>query len=352
MKDAAGHHIAIKPITVDGIIYRLQQHGGITVYANELLRRMARDNVDFGVLAYGGNVPSEVQRVTSSLQMRKLERYRSLRSDAPTVFHSTYYRIGTGKRVRNVTTVHDFTYERYVSGPRKWIHSTQKFAAIRAADAVICISENTRQDLLKFLPEVNEDRIVVVPNGVSESYFPQPEHTALHAYPFVLFVGARGGYKNFEAAAHAVSRLPDVHLIAVGGGAFSPGEKRLLDDILPSRYKHSGLVTDESLNNLYNEALCLMYPSAYEGFGIPVLEAMRAGCPVIALRASSIPEVAGNAGILLEDADAERMADAITRASTPTHRAELREMGFKQVLKFSWEYTYDRTRAVYRSLLS
>jgi mannosyltransferase len=101
---------------------------------------------------------------------------------------------------------------------------------------------------------------------------------------------------------------------------------------------------------LYNDAVCLWYPSSYEGFGIPPLEAMRAGCPFIALNRSSIPEVAGNAGILLEEADPAAIASAIEQCTLTERRAQLRHLGFEQAQKFSWQHTFEATASIYREL--
>ena len=124
-----------------------------------------------------------------------------------------------------------------------------------------------------------------------------------------------------------------------------------MERAIPGRYIHHGHASGERLKNLYHGALCLVYPSAYEGFGLPVLEAMMARCPVIALRTSSIPEVAGDAAILLDAPDERDLADAIVKISGSDTRSELIVKGVVRSKLFSWDATYLKTRAVYEALL-
>jgi mannosyltransferase len=271
-------------LVVDGIIYSLQRGGGITVYFNEILRRMETDLADgFQLLVYAGSAANQdyLPVSTNIRSIRVAERYRHCPVPGQaSLFHSSYYRL-PDRRVPVVTTVHDFIYERFGSGPRRWLHSWQKFAAIRASQAVICISESTRRDLRQFLPDVQPERLHVVHNGVSSAFYPlAPEAVAEAAgRPYVLFVGARSGYKNFARLVQAMAELSDLDLVSVGGGGLTPQELELVHRLLGGRFVHHLGVSNAHLNQLYNGAFCLAYPSAYEGFGIPVLEAMRAGCP-------------------------------------------------------------------------
>lgn len=340
----------IRPVLFDGIIYSLQKHGGITVYFNELLQRMGAHGIPFRTVIYAGS-SDHATALPGNLEMRRprsAERFR--RCQVPVdfgVFHSSYYRL-PDRRMTTITTVHDFTYERFVTGPRRWLHSRQKFAAIRGSHAIICISENTRRDLLDFLPDVAPERVHVVYNGVGDAFFLlSAEAKAASARPYALFVGARGGYKNFKLVVAALARLPNLGLVCVGGGPLAQDETALVDQHLLGRFQHRSGIAEQALNELYNRAYCLVYPSAYEGFGIPVLEAMRAGCPVVAFNGSSIPEVAGEAALLIDQLTADALADALTKLESAVLRAVLRQKGLDRAKTFSWQRTFEQTLRVY-----
>lgn len=341
-------------ITIDGIIYSLQRHGGITVYFNELLRRLKfRSAGDCSAVIYEGSAANAefLPAGYETRPMRLAERYRRCPLIAKVdLFHSSYYRL-PDRRVPVVTTVHDFIYERFASGPRKWIHSWQKFAAIKSSHAVICVSESTRRDLLHFLPDIQPERLHVVHNGVSSAFHPlSPEMISTGAMrPYVLFLGARSGYKNFMPLVQAMSNLRDLDLVCIGGGVLTPQESELLQCHLAGRFIHHLGVSDLQLNQFYNGAFCLAYPSAYEGFGIPVLEAMRAGCPVIAMNSSSIPEVAGSAAQLLPEASPGALHTAISTLNQTGKREHFRQLGLKQASLFSWDRTFAETCKVYEA---
>lgn len=321
-------------ITIDLIINSLQKHNaGISVYFGEMINFFHKKKITF-----------------TKENTKKPLRYFDAKNIKTDLFHSSYYRLSKNRKVKNITTVHDFTYEKFTHGPKRWLHSWQKFRAIRRSDAIICISENTKRDLLYYLPDVDPAKITVIYNGVSDLFFPIADLEPAEK-PYVLFVGARGGYKNFKAAAEAVALLPGIELCAVGGGRFSNEETVWLERLLPGRYHHAGMVSTETLNLLYNQAVALLYPSSYEGFGIPVAEAMRAGCPVIAVNASSIPEVAGEAGLLVESADPHLLRSALERVLDEGQRAQLVIKGLKQSKRFSWDTTFEQTLAVYEKVL-
>jgi mannosyltransferase len=343
-------------LALDGIIFSLQRNGGISVYTRELFNRGILAGVDFELLLFDEQAVSRLgdhyHGVTQS-NRRVIERYRKCITPPNTeLFHSSYYRLPQSKKTPFITTVHDFTYEHFSSGIRRLVHSAQKYKAIREANAVICVSENTRKDLLELLPDVAKDKVRVVHLGASNTYFPlEIEKNMSVQKPYVLFVGSRFGYKNFSAVVNALGLLLDVDLVCVGGGIFSKSELLTLERLIPGRYHHEGIVNDERLNFLYNNARCLIYPSSYEGFGIPVLEAMRAGCPVIALNLSSIPEVAGDAAILLEADDPQLIAAAIEQVLDDEFCNEIKQRGFLRSKLFSWDHTFNCTVDIYQEIL-
>ncbi|WP_071809257.1 glycosyltransferase family 4 protein [Franconibacter pulveris] len=328
-------------ILYDGILSNLQSYGGITVYFRELISRLNKS--EHVVVEY--NAQASLSKNSIIRKPRLLERYRNfqMKDLEASVFHSTYYRIPDVKKMPVITTVHDFTYELYVQGMKKKVHSWQKNKAIHASDIIVCVSNNTANDLLKYC-KVDEDKIHVIYNGVSEDYFP----LNLEATNQVLFVGARSGYKNFSLAVKAISQTKGLFLGIIGGGDLSSKEEAMLNSLLPSRYKYYGKVTNEELNYLYNTAYCLLYPSEYEGFGIPVIEAMRARCPVIAANRSSIPEVAGNSAILLNTITVNNLADALMTVSSC--RTSLVNNGLLQANKFSWNRCFLETEQIYKEL--
>jgi mannosyltransferase len=343
-------------LVVDGIIYSLQTFGGISVYFNEILTRLDESSIEVDVVNFAPQMgkPPRFKRLGDTLAlMRPFERYRRFDWDARTskdaVFHSSYYRVPSNLSIPSVVTVHDFAYERSISGPRKWIHSAQKNAAIRSAQAIICISNSTRDDLMEFAGVRTGQSVHVIHNGSSEGF--RPILINQSDKPFLLFVGQRGRYKNFHALLRAMAMLPDLELRCVGGGLFSEREFVGIQSEVRRRVRHEGFVSDDGLNILYNQARCLVYPSSYEGFGIPVIEAMRAGCPVVSINCKAVREVGGPALVVAESLEPHDLSEAIRQACSPVDKAGRVQTGLKLAAEYSWDITYTKTLNVYRSLL-
>ena len=341
----------------DSIIFYLQKTGGISLYWYELLYRFLKDEGVKSTINYSGDLSGNVfgrmiAEGQSTPYLKNVSRYLDFPVPSKCdIVHSSYYRIPINKnKVRVITTVHDYTYEHYRSGLPKYIHSWQKDRAVKFSDGIIVISNSTKQDVLKFNPELDPKKISVINNGVSSGYHPLNDGEEI-TKDYVLFVGGRSGYKNFINVVPAVASFNNLKLYVVGA-PLTGSEINLLDRVLPNRYKCFTDVEVPFLNRLYNSALGLVYPSLYEGFGIPVAEAMAAGCPVIAANTSSIPEVAGDSGILLDSPESENIAYAIQLLTDNVYRDKLVCSGIAQSKKFSWDRCYKETKEFYMKVIS
>ena len=349
-------------IFFDNIIFSLQKSGGISVYWYELMSRFNKDKINVSYINYKGiqsNIfarklkLNEPQTFVKSNTFLFISRYTNLsvKSDKKFIFHSSYYRTCNNKKAINVTTVHDFTYEKYYGGIQKSIHCRQKYNAINNSDIIVCISENTKKDLLTYLPKTNIDKIRVIYNGVSDNYFRLPEkelNTSPDSLSYVLYVGSRESYKRFDLAVKALINT-DLKLYIVGGGALSKVENDFLNKELgENRFKHWGSIENKELNKLYNNAFCLLYPSEYEGFGIPVIEAQKAGCPVIAYNGSSVTEIAKDSALLFNNFD--EMYSLLYKLNDNDFRKDIIEKGLSNALKFSWDLTYSHYKNLYKEI--
>ena len=322
-------------IFYDGLIFDLQQRGGISTLFKEILLRMPNNRY---ILEHGRSFPH-------------LRRFKKRRVDPETfeIFHSTYYTLTTSP-VKNVTTVHDFVHEKILTGPKKQLQSLLIKRAVRSADRIICVSQNTFNDLVDIYGSGLEDRACVIHNGCSkDDFFSIPE---LQIKPYILFVGPRSGYKNFDVVVEALKSLPTLAVFCVGGGQFSAREVSLLNNNIPGRFCWKGFVSKQELNILYNQATCLVYPSTYEGFGIPILEAMSAGCAVACSNLSSLPEVGGTAPRYFNPLCSDDVRDAIEYLSIDENRKGHVKKGLLQSYDFSWDNTFQKTKNVSTDLLS
>jgi mannosyltransferase len=348
-------------VIYDNIVFNLQRSGGISVYWKELIDRVINEeNVDVSFIEYEGSeenifrkqlkIPSNMKQLKSSFPNIKINRYFNLANNLSekVIFHSSYYRTMRGKNIINVVTVHDFTYEKKFKSYRGKIHIFQKKRALENADAIICISENTKKDMIEIYPHLESKIIKVIYNGYnSKDYYYKPD---LKPGNNVVFVGARKGYKNFDKCVELMSKTQNIFLNIVGP-PLDREEVEFLNKKIPNRYKESTHVSNEELNDIYNNSICLIYLSDYEGFGIPIIEAMSAGCPVIALKKSSIPEVAGNAGLLFDTIEYDLIVNSIYKLRDDRQfREEQVELGLKNSKRFSWESCYEGVISFYQDL--
>ena len=361
-------------VAFDHQIFSLQRYGGIARYFFEIGERLARrTDTRIGVIApvhlnhyldrargmqvLGLRVPAVPKIRRAIIGMNDLLSGAAMKAWAPDIVHETYYGHGTApRRARSVITIHDMIPERlphlFEEGGAL---ARAKAEAVRRADHVICVSESTKRDLLDILG-VSVERVSVVHHA---SPFAQQERGESRrpppGEPFILYVGQRFGYKNFERLLAAYASSPRVHaafrLVCFGGERADDDRRRAQRAGVPERVLFAG-GDDAALASLYDTASAFVYPSLYEGFGIPLLEAMSFGCPVICSNTSSVPEVAGDAAEFFDPSDTCSIASAIERVLfAPERSTELARKGRSRARAFSWEIAADRTRAVYASLL-
>ena len=357
-------------LVLDNIIFSLQKAGGASVLWQQHIERLIEDKRFAPFFLEYNNAKqnffrNQISIDTNLIDLRNsdflsIKRYLNLNSlnNNKHLFHSSHYRLEYGKNVINVTTVHDFTYEHFVKGFRKKVHSYQKNLAINGSNGIICVSESTKKDLLRFLPETKKDKIKVIYNGVDEVFRPLEgivdfrKGHSFEDYSYLLYIGDRKTlYKNFNMAVNAtyLSKKP---LLIIGGGELTKEEAHFLKHKLGSGNFEILLgVSVTDLNYYYNKAFCLLYPSLYEGFGIPVVEAQRAGCPVVATNSSSIPEVIGNKYLMVANPTSQEFFCKIKELEfTNDLRKESIESGFAKSKKFSWKNTYEETTEFYKQL--
>jgi glycosyltransferase involved in cell wall biosynthesis len=264
-----------------------------------------------------------------------------------------------------VISVHDVSFKRYpeyFSLRDRVLFTTLLPGSLRRAAAVLTLSSHARDELLRFYPGLRTP-IYIVPAAPGASFRPLDREASASAMarvgvrrPFLLAVGSLQPRKNLVRLVEAFRRLhsaqPDVQLVIVGPGGFRSEwvERTIVSRGLSEAVLLPGYLPEEDLIALYNGAIALVYPSVYEGFGLPVVEAMACGCPVIAANTSSLPEVAGDAAILVDPFDASALHAAMLDVVTDARRSgELGARGIARAAHFSWARTAAAALAAYRA---
>ncbi len=361
-------------ILYDGQIYLYQTAGGINRYFANIISRLPEDFVPT-LTTYKApsvnypthpNLESFIYKINSFRPMRVSYSLEKCYFRAVTAFnsfdlvHPTYYSLLTGQEFNKckypiVLTVHDTIHEIF----GEWLDRSgqeveNKRKAISAAQAIICVSENTKKDLLERYPLAEEKVTVIyqaseINASLAHGSEPVPER------PYYLYVGGRNEYKNFDGLllgfAKAVSVRPDIALCVVGA-PFNQTEEKLIADLKLTEYvENYRYVSDRHLAKLYRCSVAFVYPSLYEGFGIPPLEAMSCETVVVASNCSSIPEVVDDAGILFDPKSIGDLADILlSLLDNPTERDRLIARGHQRAQAFSWDKTAAQTLDVYKTV--
>jgi glycosyltransferase involved in cell wall biosynthesis len=311
----------------------VQTRAGTARHVRGLLRALrGRAGLELELLSFGG--PGRVSSVVRDAVWYPFGLRRNGRD--LDLLHCTTFRGPTKAPVPRVLTVHDLALLRYPEAFPRWHRLYGPVAlrrTLRAADAVVAVSEFTKEETVA-LADVPAERISVVPNGVDEVFTPDGPATDGE---YVLAVATLEPRKNLGRAVEA-ARLAGVELRVVGargwGGVDVPG--------------WVGEVPDAELAALYRGARCVLYPSVYEGFGLPVLEAMACGTPVVTSRGTAMEEVAGGGAVLADPLDVEALAAGVAEAKA--RRDELVPVGLERAREFPWTRSGDAVEALWKEL--
>lgn len=338
----------------DDIIYSLQKNGGGSLYWTQILKKQPDDAVHYIYKGAEDNFFYDSNYIINakwlSEKLFQVKRYIDMRlyCTEKFIFHSSYYRLCKNPKAINITTVHDFTYERFRKDFKAIFHKIQKKHAVMNSDGVICISQSTLKDFWEFYPNYKGIVKVIYNAYDTHSYYLQDE-LSKERNKTVLFVGARTDYKRFDLAVELLSRFTDLKLLIIGGGDLTKEEIRLLDSKLFGRYEKFGYISNDELRELYNKAFFLCYPSEYEGLGCPVLEAQACGCPVVCQHVSSIPEVSNEIAIFIDD-NIDNNILKVQKLFDEKVYKQLQEDGLENVKHYSWDNTANETYAFYEEV--
>lgn len=343
-------------LLVDGVFFQLNNTGIARVWRS-VLELLATDRrfqiffldrgnapaiesikyIPFPVF-YANNCPADSQLIQDVCDNFRID-----------VFTSSYYT--TPISTPMLLMVYDMIPELFDfdMSPRIWM---EKVAAICYAQRYLCISENTRTDLLSFYPEIPISNAAMAYCGVDTAVFHQHTSQVIDAFrsqhglnrPYFLFVGSRvqhNGYKNSGLFFKALARMATAEFDVFCVGGEKEVEQEILKTLPPGLRCWRVQLSDEELALAYGGALALVYPSLYEGFGMPVIEAMASGCPVITTRNGSLAEAAGDAALLISGTSVDEMYTALIQIQEPDICNRLRKKGLAHAPKFRWQNMAD-----------
>jgi glycosyltransferase involved in cell wall biosynthesis len=366
-------------ILYDHQTFSLQEYGGISRIYTELLTPVPHKTVETKIsIVFSNNAYlKELKsikffpflkkskwkyKVAVMLMLNKIYSIIKLQTSDFDIFHPTYYDpyfLKYLKRKPFVVTCFDMIHEKFGDtyaeiGIDNVAIEGKKILLERAA-RVIAISESTKKDIVEIYG-IDKNKIDVVHLASSLSN-KSSSPTRIVKGNYILFIGNRNVYKNFgffiTSVADTLKQRSDLIVVCGGGKAFTEEEDELINSLgLKGKVSHEPVQNDNTLVNLYSNALCFVFPSLYEGFGIPVLEAFSCGCPCALSNKSSLPEVGGDAAIYFDPKDAASIQKAIINLldDEGLRKRKIAE-GYERLSLFSWAKTREETFRIYQSLL-
>jgi len=363
-------------ILYDSQIFSLQDFGGISRYFSELISGFKKHpDIEAEIfLSYSNNkylekIPSlqynfflrnfEFKGKRELLSILNLNKnIHSLLNQNFHLFHPTYYDTYFLKYIKNkpfVLTIHDLIHEKFPQYFPLWDQtSLKKKALAMRAKKIIAVSHNTKKDIIN-LYQVEEKKISVIYHA--NSLLTSPHNLPVTNFNnYILFVGSRNAYKNFiffiKALKPLLDKDPKLRIVCAGGEALSKKEINLFKTLnILNKVFFPRILSDSYLQSLYQNALAFVFPSLYEGFGIPILEAFACNCPIILSDTSSLPEIAKDAACYFSPYDSLSLKTAIQKIIYNKElRQKLIEKGKNRLKDFSWEKTVQETKNIYQNI--
>lgn len=363
----------------DGCIFYKQRHGGINNVFLEIFKRVSNySDFECAVTLPSNNKCNNIHRIKKFI-VPKIRPNRCfphfwrilneiyLKMFRPNIFHSTYYTEHIlDNKIKKVLTIHDMIFEIYrrdfnTEKNKRFVQLKKNLAY--KADAIVCVSESTKQDVVKYY-NINSSKIFVIYNSFNEFFkevfVEQEKGYITKKYnlfnPYILYVGStKSEYKNFDLLLTVYTSSHKIHsnidLIVISPDTYTSEQ---IDKISKSdfRIRKFSDLTVHDLKVFYSQADMFVYPSKYEGFGIPVLEAMACGTPVLASMASSIPEVGGDSTLYFNPDSCEELEDKIIQIMSDEQlKTTLINKGYENINRFSWDQSVNKLLQVYKNLI-
>lgn len=367
-------------ILYDHQIFTMQNVGGVSRYFTELMRGVEKSDMAEFILSlkYSNNVYLDEMGLNSYKPFfkkfpfkgrRRIQRFlnnrqtrNDLKQEKYDIFHPTYfqpYHLSYSSTKPIVLTVYDMIHERlpHLFPPKDNTAEVKKIL-VKKADKIIAISESTKRDLVEILGvDEKKVRVVYLANSLQHNHSDENGQEALNLpEKFIFFVGRRSQYKNFKTFLNASVRLlkkdESLEIVCTASQGFGKKEKEHFRNLGISDRIHAFHFNERQLQKAYKKASVFVFPSLYEGFGLPLLEAFSASCPVVCSNSSSLPEIAESAAMYIDPLSEQEIESAISKVIyDDSLRQTLISNGKERLKEFSWERTVGETIDVYRSVI-